>query len=106
MQAAEEIAKINVELFVEKYPMPRPGWTVSSKNGHLTVRVRELPTTAPHGRRFDVMVSDHRGTVSAHYERVEKGRIRALSLPRLEQLILRFNRARRYDIETRNRPAR
>jgi len=101
MQASEEIAKVNVELFVEKYPAPRPGWTVSSKYGHLTVRVRELPIPASLGRRFDVMVSDHRGTMSALYERIAKDRIRALSLPRLEQLILRFNRARRHDLAVR-----
>jgi hypothetical protein len=86
MRASVELAKENIEVFIEKYPSPRPGWTVSARNGHQTIRVRELDAARTPGRRFDVMICDRRGTVSALYERLEKDMLRPFEMPRLEWL--------------------
>lgn len=94
MRASEEIAKEGIEVFIEKYPSPRPGWTVSAKNGHQTIRVRELAAARSFGRRFDVMITDRRGTVSALYERLEKDRLRMFEMPRLEWLMGHLQRMR------------
>lgn len=87
MRTSEELAKQNIEIFIEKYPFPRPGWIVSSKNGHHTIRVHELETTRTSGRRFDVMISDRCGAVSALYDRLGKDQLRPVELTRLERLV-------------------
>ena len=87
MRTPEELVKQNIEIFIEKHPFPRPGWIMSSKSGHQTIRVHELETARTFGRRFDVMISDRHGCVSALYERLENDQLRPVELSRLERLV-------------------
>ena len=94
MLVSEKLALQNIEVFVAKYPLPRPGWTVSSKLGHHTVRVRELDAGRALGRRFDVMVSHRSGAVSALYERLGADTVRILKPQRMEWLMACVHRMR------------
>ena len=87
MRTSEELAKRNIETFIEKYPFPRPGWIVSSKYGHQTIRVHELEVARTLGRRFDVMISGRGGTVSALYERLGKDQLRPVETSCLERFM-------------------
>jgi len=98
MQAPEQLARQNIEFFIEKHPLPRPGWTVSSKWGHHTVRVREVGSGPTFGRRFDVLVSHRSGTVSALYERLGNGALRTLKPQRLDWLMACIQRIRPLDV--------
>lgn len=93
MRTTEELAKRNIEIFIEKYPFPRPGWIVSSKNGHQTIRVQELEATRQLGRRFDVKISGRGGTVSVLYECLEKDDLRSVETSPLERLVACFQRS-------------
>jgi hypothetical protein len=92
MRTTDDLARQNIEIFIEKYPFPRPGWIVSSKSGHQTIRVHELETARTLGRRFDVMITGRTGTVSALYE-VEKDDLRPVEISPLERLVARFQRS-------------
>lgn len=94
MLVPEKLARQNIEIFVEKHPIPRPGWTVLSKFGHHTVLVRELEPAPTFGRRFDVMVSHRSGDVSALYERLGKDAVRTLKPQRMEWLMACVHRMR------------
>jgi len=96
MLVPENLARQNIEFFVEKHPFPRPGWTVSSRIGHHTVRVRELEARTL-SRRFAVVVSHRSGTLSALYERVGKGAVRVVKPQRMEWLMACVQRMRLSD---------
>ena len=98
MHMSERLAKQNIAIFDGKHPLPRPGWTVSSRWGHHTVRVREVEAGSSFGRRFDVLVSHRSGTVSALYERLGNGTLRTLKPQRLEWLTACIQRMRLPDV--------
>ena len=94
MLVHEELARRDIAVFVEKYSVPRPGWTLSSKIGHHTVRVRELQISRTFERRFEVMVTQRNSAVSALYERLGNGTVRILKPQRMERLIAYVQRMR------------
>jgi len=101
MRTTEDLARLNIEVFIEKYPLPRPGWIVFSKHGHQTIRVHELKMARTPGRRFDVKVSGRGGTVSTLYECLEKDDVRPVETSRLERLMAYLQGANRPGIVLR-----
>ncbi|HEX4507459.1 MAG TPA: hypothetical protein VH722_17150 [Alphaproteobacteria bacterium] len=97
MLVPEELARQNIAIFIEKHPFPRPGWTVSSRMGHHTVRVRELDAARTVGRRFDVTISHRNGTATALYERRGGDTMRVRKPQRMEWLMACVQRMRLID---------
>jgi hypothetical protein len=87
---SERVANDAIEFFIERYPLAYVGWGISSRYGNQTVRVVEVATTSPLGRRFQVSTSDNALTISASYEHIGEGKIRRLTVARLERPTIRI----------------
>jgi len=97
MLVPEELARQNIAVFIAKHPVPRPGWTVSSRIGHHTVRVRERDAAHVSGRRFEVTISHRGGTLTALYERLGADTVRVVKPQRMEWLAACVQRMRLSD---------